>query len=114
MVNLFVDCDDTLIIYDVEGPNPYGFYNNTPYIFNEPLLAGVKQFHIDNPHSLIVIWSGGGFDYAKMWCIRLGLYNDVLPLIKDKTTFELIKEDDIVIDDQELDGYRTHKPNEWP
>ena len=112
MVRLFVDVDDTLVLYDLDAPNPYGIYYGTPYTINEPLLEGIKQFQLDNPNELIVIWSGGGKEYARMWGEdKLGL-EGMIYLLKDKDSFWLVNPGDIVIDDQPL-KIRTHTPHEW-
>jgi len=117
MSNLFVDVDDTLILYDRIGPNPYGIYFGEPYSVNDELLRGILDFHKNNPNSLIVIWSGGGKQYAEMWIDRIGL-GDIIPSIvglgKDRDSLVLVKDGDIVIDDDILGGLRTHNPNEWP
>lgn len=118
---LFVDIDDTLVIYDDgrNAPHPYGIYRDIPYTINEKLLKGIDEWNLGNPESWIIIWSGGGEEYARMWAERLGLIagwrsGTVTPMVKDQTTFIFIREYDIVIDDMDLGGLRTHKPNEWP
>ena len=111
---LFVDVDDTLVIYDTPGPNPYGVYKGSKWEPNIRLIEGIKDFQERNPESLVVIWSGGGSNYARQWIETLDLDDDLVSLIKDSTSFHLIREGDIVVDDMDLDGYRTHKPNEWP
>ena len=108
-MRLFVDCDDTLILYDSEGcgptagVHPYGFVRNEPYRINEPLVAFVKAFCAKYPDALITIWSGGGDQYAAQVAKEVGLGEiGALYVIKDRTTFALVGEDDIVVDDQEL------------
>ena len=59
-MTLFVDVDDTLIMYDLPPPNPYGYFQGIPWRINQQLLDGVHQFHADNPETPIIIWSGGG------------------------------------------------------
>jgi len=103
-MRLFVDIDDTLILYDLEA--------NTPFTINEKLLEGIKQFQQNNPDELIVVWSGGGKEYARMWGDKLGL-EGITYLLKDKDSFWLVNSGDIVIDDQPM-SIRTHAPNEWP
>lgn len=104
MIRLFVDVDDTLILYDTEGEvHPYGFVRGTPYRFNAPLIAFVKEFRAKHPDALIVIWSGGGAQYARHAAESVGIdHLDLICCIKDSTTFYLVGEDDIVVDDQEL------------
>ncbi len=113
---LFIDVDDTLILYD-DGqtePHPYGYYRGVPWKVNEKLLQGLKDFADENPTSLVVLWSGGGWEYAKYWADQLDLDDRIAALTKDTNTFYLIHEGDIVVDDMDLGGLRTHKPNEWP
>lgn len=113
-MRLFVDVDDTLVLYQRPGPNPYGVYAGTPWEPNIRLIEGVKQFAKDNPEALIVVWSGGGRAYAIEWADRLGLGDIADGLLKDSSTMHLITEEDIVIDDMDLGGRRTHNPYEWP
>lgn len=64
------DVDDTLIVpsvatvYDRDVPN----YEN---------IALYKWFQAQGHH--MIIWSGGGIDYAKMWAEKLGLTADEYP-----------------------------------
>ncbi len=103
MKRLFVDCDDTLILYGSEGEvHPYGFIKDEPYRVNEPLLAFIKAFREANPCALIVVWSGGGAQYALTIAREVGLADEVAVMIKDRTTFPLVTEHDIVIDDQPI------------
>ena len=81
MVSLFVDCDDTLVLYLEVGPNPYGIYWGTPYEVNHRLVEGMLRFGERYPEALIVVWSGGGLEYAEMVMNLLGL-NKVDSLVK--------------------------------
>jgi len=114
MTRLFVDVDDTLVLYDKVGPNPYGLYHGTPWTPNHRLVEGIKQFRLDNPTELIVVWSGGGLEYAHQWNHDLGFDDTIISLTKDVSTLHLVRDGDIVVDDQDLGGKRTHKPDEWP
>ena len=114
MANLFVDVDDTLVLYDKAGPNPYGVYMGTSWSANEPLIEGIKQFAQDNPDAVIVIWSGGGKDYAGMWAHHLRLDGLMVAMDKDDMAVkELIRDGDIVVDDMDV-SWRTHAPDAWP
>ena len=114
-MNLFVDVDDTLVLYETPGPNPYGVLHGVPWKPNTRLIDGIKQFSQANPTAQIVVWSGGGQEYAVEWANRLGLGGIATGHLKDESTLSLLIQDgDIVIDDLDLDGRRTHRPDEWP
>ncbi len=115
---LFVDCDDTLILYDTTedygGPNPYGFLHGQPYHTNVALVAAIRAWAYDNPCSLVIVWSGGGDHYART------IANLVLPglhvsaMIKDRSTFDLVRAGDVVVDDQNLNvAAKVFRPDEW-
>jgi hypothetical protein len=99
---VFVDCDDTLVIYENYNViNPYGYYMGEPWKPNLPLIQAIYQ----NAWNIgVYVWSGGGRDYANMWG-RKFFPTDVLwtPLDKDTSTLKLVRKGDIVIDDQILE-----------
>ena len=105
MNRLFVDVDDTLIIYEDgedEERHPYGYLKGYSYHANEPLVDYIKWFAKEYPEALIVIWSGGGGDYARTIAERALPDLEVATMIKDETTYPLVGADDIVVDDQDL------------
>ena len=115
-MNIFVDCDDTLLLYrSTRLHNPYGYWHGIAYLPNTRLIQGIVQFRLDNPESKIVIWSGGGGEYAKECATHLGIASicDSF-LVKDTTNFHLIQSGDVVVDDDDLDQIRTHEPDAWP
>ena len=118
MPRLFVDCDDTLVKYQDRGdPTPYGVKYGVPWLPNERLINGVIAYRHAHPEALIVVWSGGGQEYAQMWADKLLSSIDVTAMVKDETTFGLVLHDSIVVDDQDLGiptGGRQFKPDEWP
>ncbi len=122
---LFVDCDDTLIIYDniactwpdepceVHG-HPFGVLRGETYKINEPLVASIKAYIYDNPCALVVIWSGGGAQYARAIADIALPGVDVSTMIKDKTTFHMARRGDIVVDDMDIDvPTKVYRPDEW-
>ncbi len=122
---LFVDCDDTLIIYDniacswpdepceVHG-HPFGVLRGEPYKINEPLAASIKAYVEDNPCALVIIWSGGGAKYARTIADIALPGVDVMTMIKDKTSFHMVRPGDIVVDDMSLDvPTKVYRPDEW-
>ena len=106
---VFIDCDDTLALYQNPGPNPYGFYMLTPFEVNARLIKRIRDWARDHPEDTLFIWSGGGREYAEMWMRKLGLDDIMVPLAKDPA---LIRPGDIVVDDEW--ARRTHTPfEEW-
>ena len=67
MSTLYVDIDDTLVTWlsDEGGPHPYG-HAAKDWRVNAAVLKKAEEW----PGKL-VIWSGGGLDYAVMWANRL-------------------------------------------
>ncbi len=113
---LFVDCYDTLIVY-IDGddePHPNGVIQGQMYRINEPLAASVKAYVEDNPCSLVVVWSGGGAQYARTIADIVLPGVDVMTMIKDETSFHMVRAGDIVIDDMNLRvPAKVLRPNEW-
>ena len=75
MPRLFVDCDDTLVLWlnedgqPLEGQNPYGG-GSDKYELNQALIDAVVDFLDTNLDWELVVWSGGGSQYAKVWADR--------------------------------------------
>ena len=82
------DVDDTLIIPAVA----YGLTQDVPNYENIAIFRWFQQ----QGHNMIV-WSGGGIDYARMWANKLGLEPCT---IREKTKSEHI---DIAFDDCDVD-----------
>jgi len=115
MKRLFVDCDDTLALFEGEGIHPYGLLHGLPWKPNKPLIQRIKDFRAKNPDALIVIWSGGGEDYARVWMERLLSDIDADAMTKVSTAMALCRQGDIVVDDQPLAGISTIGPHDdWP
>ncbi len=122
---LFVDCDDCLIIYDniacawPDKPcevhdHPFAVTRGETYKINEPLAASIKKWAYDNPCALVVIWSGGGARYARAIADVVLPGVDVMTMIKDKTSFHMVRPGDIVVDDMSLDvPTKMYQPDEW-
>ena len=114
---IFVDCDDTLILYESGGDgvfHPGGVPRGEPHTYNRPLVDSVRAFANDHPCALVVVWSGGGAQYARVIAdIALPGVN-VAALIKDRTTFDLVRPGDIVVDDQDIGvPAKVFRPDEW-
>jgi len=101
---IFIDCDDTLILY---GPDevlhPLGFSKGDPFTVNQPLVTFIRKFVRLFPESLVVIWSGGGSRYTLECAKSAGVaLPDFAYLVKDSSTFSLVRSHDIVIDDMNI------------
>ena len=97
MSRLFVDCDDTLILWADE---PVGeLIVREDYDFNLPLISDIAcfiNFHTDYE---LVVWSGGGIDYAARWAEKC--FHNVPYLILPKD-MRLPAGADICVDDAEV------------
>lgn len=84
------DIDDTLIIplVALDKKSMYDVPN-----FN--VIAIYRWFQENGAH--MIIWSGGGIDYAKMWSDKLGLFPDEIR-VKEKAD-----DIDIAFDDCDVD-----------
>ena len=111
---LFVDCDGTLLLYPAEGEHQLGAYDGLQWTPNHALIQGIKDYVKKHPDALVVVWSGGGRRYAQICQRMVGLGDIAAAMVKSGATINLVRPGDIVVDDQELGGVRTHKPDEWP
>lgn len=68
---LFVDVDDTLLRwYGGRAPHPFGA-GATGCEPNQDVIDAIGRWRHKNPDGMLIIWSGGGADYAKTWARRL-------------------------------------------
>jgi hypothetical protein len=112
---IFVDVDDTLVLWQTNSLKPDGEYLGTPYTYNRPLIAALKCHYTDHPGAMIVIWSGGGRSYAKRFAEQIFGGRHIVTLGKEPDTVSLIRDGDIVIDDM-VDFTHSGKqygPTEW-
>ncbi len=103
MARLFVDCDDTLIIWldehdqPLEGQNPYGG-GSQRWEFNDELVRAIEDAQGGEfIGAEVVVWSGGGADYAGRWRDRIWGFASAAS--KD---LRLPGPDDLCIDDQPI------------
>lgn len=82
------DVDDSLIIPSVAT----GFSRDVP---NYETIGIFKWFQTQGAH--MIIWSGGGIDYAKTWADKLGLVADEFRI---KQKYDDV---DLVFDDCDVD-----------
>ena len=118
---LFVDVDDTLVKYQSrQAVNPYGLYKGDPWEPNQRLIDGMRAFREANPDTLIVVWSGGGREYAMTWIdlLKLNPSLDVAGMGKDLGSMAIVRPDDIVVDDMadslKVSAVKVYGPDEWP
>lgn len=86
-MNIAFDVDDTLIIPSVAT----GFDRDVP---NYETISVYRWFQAQGHH--MIVWSGGGVDYARMWADKLGLNPDEIR-VKEKSDV------DIAFDDCDVD-----------
>jgi predicted HAD superfamily phosphohydrolase YqeG len=95
MTTIAIDVDDTLITWMVDGTA----------IPNHNVLDLLRWF-VRNKHDVIV-WSGGGVEYAQRWAEKLGVASDVRVVEKGSEPV------DIAIDDGGLGFSRDETAIEW-
>ena len=96
MTKVFVDVDDTLVLFGGNSPHPYGVIEGDPFELNYPLIEKLKEFKGE-----IVVWSGGGAAYArKVAMMVLPREVEFTAETKGATSVRGIKAGDIVVDDQ--------------
>lgn len=82
------DVDDTLIIPRIVTGGPV----DSP---NYETISIYRWFQSHGHH--MIIWSGGGPDYARMWAEKLGLFPDEIR-VKEKSSDIDVCFDDCIID----------------
>lgn len=87
MTKVAFDVDDTLIIPAKATDN----FRDVPHY---PNIALLQWFQRHGHH--VIVWSGGGVDYAKTWCDKLGIQPD--EVVKKGS-----KDVDIAFDDADVD-----------
>ena len=104
MPRLFVDCDDTIVKWDyLEGKE--GLHYATGYEMNVSLIGDIDCW-LDEHHDYdLIVWSGGGVEYAHGWARKAQFRHAFTILPKDMRTPE---QWDICIDDM----YGEMKPRD--
>ena len=99
-MKLFIDCDDTLILWDMVWDEVRGLYVSGVPAGEEPLLnnelvTDISCFLSKHKNYELIVWSGGGVRYAERW--RDKYLPEARVLDKDMHTPQA---GDIVVDDQ--------------
>lgn len=99
MNTLYIDIDDTLVTWlsEEDGPHPYGA-GAKEWRVNQGVLGLAERW--EGP---IVVWSGGGKDYAEMWGNRLLHHLNWTASAKFNPGVE---EGDLFIDDSPFDAWK--------
>lgn len=66
------------------------------------IIAMLKTLQLSGGGNRIIVWSGGGKDYADLWVRRLFL-KEYVDEIRSKPMGEDYKKPDIAFDDEEVD-----------
>ncbi len=92
---VFIDVDNTLIIYRTGSIHPYWSIAGKPFQPNIKLIEKLERFEGD-----IVVWSGKGREYARR-IAKIVLPETLRYQVDSKLSgFHQIKPGDIVVDDQ--------------
>src|SRR3990167_4835522 len=97
---LFVDCDDTLVIWQDRYVNQdKELWVRDKWDINEPLVRAVHSFLAERPEYVLIVWSGGGVWYARRWAEKAFPGGNVMSLAKDN---QLPREGDVLVDDMHI------------
>lgn len=100
-MNFVVDCDDTLIIWEDEitRPHPYGG-GASDWHPNDDLIELLHILY--NQGHMIMVWSGGGVDYARRWRLKLVPFAQ---MDASKSRDWNFPPDTVFIDDMSISGF---------
>lgn len=96
MSRLFVDCDDTLVLWDNAAEGSFELYNGSKWELNHPLIGDIACFLGSHPEYELVVWSGGGIDYAQRWAEKAFVHHNFSIAPKD---MRVPSDKDICVDD---------------
>ncbi len=103
MRRLFVDCDDTLVLWQKDGAPPEGAHpyggGAESWLPNEALISAIRSHMTASPEDRLIIWTGGGVNYATMWADRLMPGEWHLATAKDP---RLVQAGDVCVDDMPM------------
>ena len=95
---IYVDCDDTLVLWDDEEVDGI-MLRSSPYP-NTALIEAVDTL-IAQTGALVVVWSGGGKEYAQDWADKYVPHWNAAAMDKHEC-IRLPDIGDICIDDMEI------------
>lgn len=99
---LFVDCDNTLLLWDdseTQMNADQSLWRGDKYKFNKPLIDAILTWREKNTRDSVIVWSGGGREYAERWA-NLTLPGEFELAISKN--IQLPTDYDICIDDEQL------------
>lgn len=97
---LFVDCDSTLVLWNEKQVD--GIWMRDTYCFNQRLVDAINNFRQTNDCEGVIVWSGGGQNYAEGWCRKLDKLDAAFHLGKLLGKFDPTSSGDLLIDDEPL------------
>ena len=102
LIRVFCDCDDTLIRFlDHQEKHYSGIYDGSKWEPNYELITAVRNFREFTP-SLLIVWSGGGKEYAKKWARTFFNWGEPsFWCLKDSKAISIARDGDIIIDDSD-------------
>lgn len=115
MARLYVDVDDTLVLWLIDGqpadgPLPFGT-GAEDWRPNTRLILEIELWCDANPEGKLIVWSGGGDTYATMWGRRLLHHLPHEAMAKDP---RILMPGDIYVDDMELkSNAQRGYPDTW-
>lgn len=105
MAKLFIDIDDTLILYPSsdEDTNPLGIERGLEFLLNQPLVDAINRWLGKNRRGIVVLWSGGGEAYARSVSERFIPGVATWHFTKGGKSLDLADTEDILVDDSPND-----------
>ena len=96
---IFIDVDGTQVLYRDDQPVcPYGPLMGLGFEVNHELADRILQYR--KPGEIVVVWSGGGADYAHAVVAQyIPRLDKVVFGLKDLSTLKWLTSGDIVVDD---------------
>lgn len=105
MPRLFIDVDDTLILYPEsdDNVNPLGLERGLNFKLNDRLVDAIQEWLKKNHSGIVVVWSGGGEAYARSVAERFLPGVGIWFFTKGGRNLGLPNSDDVLVDDSPED-----------
>lgn len=97
MPRLFVDCNDTLVLWKYAWKEGVLVPGEPRYEMNIPLIGDVNCFLDHHPEYTLIVWSGGGVEYARGWAEKCNFQQHFVAILDKDMRYP--QDQDICVDD---------------